>query len=488
MRKSFVKSTVFNVGYKALNVIFPLITSMYVSRILGPEGTGRVAYAQNILSYFLIFASVGIPTYGIKEIARNSSDRIKTSKSFSELFIINSFTTTFCIIVYIILVLLNPTFYSDRLVFFAVGISLFLNYFNIDWFYAGNEEYVYITVRSTIVKVIAIIGLFVFVRTRDDVVKYALVSSVGLSANYLLNIFYVRKRVTFSLRALEFKRHLRPVVILLLTMLATDLYNQIDITMMGSTCTKAEIGYYSYAIKLIRIVTSIATAVSATMLPRLSQFFSNKEKDRFETFTNRVLSAVILLVVPCTIGVVMCSNNIILVLFGAEFQESIPLVRIFSPIILIISISYLCGSIVLTAINKEKYLLYATLVGACINIALNAILIPAYHGKGAAVASVIAECLVFALHYLFSRKYIHYRFFTSDNLKTIIAATIMTGVVSVVMLLEKRPVINLVLSVGMGAFIYFFVLFVCKHDLVVNGARFLKRSLMRKNCEWNSYS
>ena len=479
MRKSFVQSTVFNVGYKVLNVFFPLITSMYVSRVLGPEGTGRVAYAQNILSYFLIFASVGIPTYGIKEIARNSSNRINTSKSFSELFIINAFTTTLCIIVYVSLVLSIPAFRSDQHVFFAVGIPLFMNYLNIDWLYAGNEEYVYITVRSTIVKVIAILSLFIFVRNRDDVVKYALVSSIGLSANYLLNIYNTKNRVKLSLRALEFRKHIKPVSILLLTMLATDLYNQIDITMMGSTCTKAEIGYYSYAVKVIRIVTSITTAVSATMLPRLSQYYNDKKKDRFDIFTNKVLGAVILLAIPCTAGVVLCSNNIILVLFGAEFQETIPLVRILSPIILIISISYLCGSIVLTAINKEKYLLYATLAGACINITLNAILIPLYHGEGAAVASVVAELLVFVLHYLFSSKYVHYRIISVENFKTVIAAVVMIGVVTVITILIKRPIINLTLSISLGAFAYFSVLFISKHELVLEGVKFLEK--LRRN-------
>ncbi len=480
MKKSFVKSTFFNVGYKVLNVLFPLITSMYVSRILGPEGTGRVAYAQNILSYFLIFASAGIPTYGIKEIARNSSNRIKASKSFSELFIINSFTTTLCIVAYIVLVLSIPELYSDKLVFFAVGISLFLNYLNIDWFYAGNEEYVYITVRSTIIKIIAILGLFVFVRSKDDVVKYALVSAVGLSANYLLNIFNVRKRVTFTFRALEFRKHIKPVAVLLLTMLATDLYNQIDITMMGSVCTKAEIGHYSYAIKLIRIVTSIATAISATMLPRLSQYFNNKEKDSFEILVNRVLSAVILLVIPCTIGVVLCSNSIILVLYGSEFRETVPLVRMLSPIIFIISISYLCGSIVLTSINKEKYLLYATLAGALINITLNGFFIPVYHGKGAAIASIIAELAVFILHYLFSSKYVKYRFMTFDNLKTIIAAIFMGGIVVAITILIKTLIINLVLSISCGVLIYILVLFFCKHELVLEGVRLLKERIRRK--------
>jgi len=475
MDKSFAKNSLFNVGYKVLNVVFPLITSMYVSRVLGPDGTGRVAYAQNILSYFLVFASMGIPIYGIKEIARNSSNRRKINKAFSELFILNFTTTTLGIVTYITLVLTIPSFREDQSVFFAVGVSLFLNYLNIDWFYAGIEEYVYISIRSTIAKAFAIIIMFVFVRTRDDVVKYALISSVGLTANYILNIINARKRVALSFQELEFRRHLKPVGILLLTMLATDLYNQIDITMLGSKCSKAEIGYYSYAIKLVRIVTSIATAISATMLPRLSQYFNNREKSEFERFTNRVLSAVILLVVPSSVGVAMCSNSIILVLYGNEFKNTVPLICVLSPIILIISISYLCGSIVLTAINKEKYLLYATLAGACINITLNAILIPKYHGQGAAVASVIAEITVFALHYIFSKGNVNYCFATIDNLKVIIATITMAGIIIIIDFFNLKPAIVLVASICAGALTYFFVLYITRHELVLEGVKFLRK-------------
>lgn len=479
MKKSFLKNTVFNVGYKVLNVFFPLISAVYVSRILGPGGAGRVAYAQNILSYFLIFASVGIPTYGIKEIARNSVDKKGYSKSFTELFIINSVTTTICIAIYVALVLLVPSFYADNSVYFAVGISLFLNYLNIDWFYAGIEEYVYITVRSTLIKIIAIVGLFVFVRTRDDVVNYALVSAIGLSANYLLNILHARKKVVFNFQGLDIKRHIKPVSILLITMVATDLYNQIDVTMMGSICSKEEIGYYTYAIKLIRMVTSIAAAISATMLPRLSQFFSEEKKADFQNLSNKVLSAVILLIIPCVAGVILCSNNIILVLYGEEFIGAIPLIRILSPIILIIAISYLCGSIVLTAINKEKYLLYATLAGACVNIVLNALLIPKYHGNGAAVASVIAELTVFLFHFIFSKRYINYHFFTIDTLKVVVAALVMIGAVLIVNKTINNLIINLIVSVVMGVIVYFLMLFIFRHKLVVEGVNTLMRKFRR---------
>ena len=470
MKKTLVKNTAFNVGYKTLNVFFPLISSMYVARVLGSYGVGRVAYAQNILSYFLVFASVGIPTYGIKEIARKAADREQLGKPFSEMIIINAVTTTVCILVYILLVILVPAFHSDQGVFYAVGITLYLNYFNIDWLYAGIEEYVYITVRSTIIKVLAFIALFVFVRSKEDVINYALISSIGLCANYILNIINARNKVTLTRTGLEIKRHIKPVVILLMTMLATDLYNQIDVTMLGSFCSKSEVGHYSYAIKLVRIVTSIATALSATMLPRLSQYYSTGMMDAFRSIVSTALNAVIMLVAPCVAGVTICADSIITIFYGKDFLMAIPLLQVLSPIIFIISISYLCGSIVLTAMNREKYLLYATLAGAVMNIMLNAVLIPRLFGIGAAVASVIAESLVFIIHYASSRMALRYRFFSKDNIKTLISTLTMILVILLLKHYISNNMLSLFLSVSIGATVYFLVLYALRHQLVRSSA------------------
>lgn len=479
MKRTFVQNTIFNVGYKVLNVIFPLITSMYVARILGPDGVGRVSYAQNIVGYFLIFASVGIPTYGIKEIARNETSKERYSKSFSELFLINFFTTTTCIIVYVLLISQSSYFKFDSSIYFAVGITLFLNYFNIDWFYAGLEEYAYITIRSTIIKILAIIALFFFVRTKEDVITYALVSSIGVSANYILNIIHVKSKVALSFRHIEIKKHIKPVVILLFTMVATDLYNQIDITMMGGYCSKAEIGYYTYAIRLIRIITSIATAISATMLPRLSRYYNDGIKETFQQFTNKVLGAVIVFVIPASIGVALCANNIVVILYGEAFQQSVPLIHVLCSIVFIISISYLCGSVVLTAINKEKYLLYATIIGAVVNIMINLVLIPQFHGKGAAIASVIAELTVLLAHYLFSRKYVSFRFFSMENVKPIISVVFMVFVVWIINKSVNMPIVNLLLSITCGASVYFILLYIMKHRLVMEGIEKIKNRLIK---------
>ena len=138
MKKSLVNNALFNVIYRMLNVFFPLITSMYVSRVLLSSGIGKVAYAQNIVQYFIIFASLGIPTYGAREIAKVRDSKAEYSKVFWELFVINGISTVACILIYYIFVFVNPIFNATRTLNCVVGIVLTLNFFNIDWFYQDS--------------------------------------------------------------------------------------------------------------------------------------------------------------------------------------------------------------------------------------------------------------------------------------------------------------------------------------------------------------
>ena len=89
-RKSLFKNSIYNVLYKGLNVLFPLITTMYVSRVLLADGIGRVSSAKNLATYFVLIAALGMPTYGTKRIAESHDDEDKLSKVFTELFIMDN--------------------------------------------------------------------------------------------------------------------------------------------------------------------------------------------------------------------------------------------------------------------------------------------------------------------------------------------------------------------------------------------------------------
>ena len=87
MNKSLAKNSLFNVIYTVSNILFPLIASMYISRILLADGVGRVSYAQNVVSYFTTFAALGLPVYGIREIAKARDNQNSLNEVFTELFL-----------------------------------------------------------------------------------------------------------------------------------------------------------------------------------------------------------------------------------------------------------------------------------------------------------------------------------------------------------------------------------------------------------------
>ena len=164
---SVTRNAVYNIAYTVIGLAFSLISSIYISRVFAPAGVGHIAYMNNIVSYFVSFAPLGIPTYGIRAVA-DSNNKQTLNNTYSELFILNFFSTVFFSVIYIVLVFVNPNFYKEMTLYLIAGIPLFLNIFNNDWFYRGVEKYKYITIRSTLIKILSLVAIFVFVRDKSD--------------------------------------------------------------------------------------------------------------------------------------------------------------------------------------------------------------------------------------------------------------------------------------------------------------------------------
>ncbi|HGS1091612.1 TPA: oligosaccharide flippase family protein, partial [Streptococcus pneumoniae] len=186
-RNSLIKNSLYNVAYRMLNIIFPLVSATYTARIILASGVGEVSFAQNVVSYFTTIAAMGIPNYGIREIAKTRNKAEATNKVFSELFLINGLSTLLCSIVYLILILTFNSIFDNTSMYLAVGLTLVFNFLNIDWFYQGKEDYAYITKRSFSIKLISLFSLFIFVRDTDDAVNYALISSLAIGGNNIFN-------------------------------------------------------------------------------------------------------------------------------------------------------------------------------------------------------------------------------------------------------------------------------------------------------------
>lgn len=393
-RNSIAKNTIYNIAYNLLNVIFPLVTIPLVSRILLSDGLGKINYARNIVSWFIIFAALGIPRYGVREIARNRFNQKNLDKCFSEIFVISTISTFVTSFAYIISIFTIPYLKNELLLYVVTGVQLFFNVFNVDWFYQGMEEYAYITKRSFCVKALSLISIVLFVRDKSDYIIYALIQSMAVVLNYLFNVVNLRKYIKFGLKHLNLKKHLKPIILLLSTTLAVSIYSLLDVTMVGLFCGDSAVGYYTNVHKIINTITVVSTSLAGVLLPQLVFFYTNNRTDDLKSLCNKVLKIILVITIPMAIGVFMLAPQMVRVLFGDDFLPAITTMKIFAPFIVINTLGNFYGTQLLMTFNKEKDLLFTVIVGALLNFILNFILIRYIQQNGAAIASVIEELVV----------------------------------------------------------------------------------------------
>lgn len=478
MKKSLAKNAAFNMAYKILNAIFPLISATYLARVLLPEGVGKVSAAQNIVAYFTTVAALGIPTYGVREIAKHRNDQNKTNRTFSELFLINFVCTAACAIVYYIMI---GRLYNNELSLYAVCGSLILfNFINIDWLYQGEEEYVYIAVRSTIIKAVSIVMLFIFVKDTQDYIIYALINCLATGGNYVFNIIHAKKYVKFVTHGLQFKKHMKPVFILAVCLIASQLYSMVDITMLSNSCEEQVVGYYNNAHKMVILVFTLTTAISAIFLPRISYYFET-DRTQYNKFVSIGLKLAFFFSLPCCIGLILVAEDLTPVMFGDAFIPATTVVKILSLLVFIKSIGdILCYQVMISSGN-EKYLFLTYSAAAIVNIILNSILIPRFAQNGAAIASVISELIVNIplLPYVLKlvKLDVSKRFMVSLSISSIS----MTVIVWITSQIFDNHFLSLFVSVLAGVVTYLGINILLKNEIVIVVTDGIKKKLKGSN-------
>ena len=186
-KKSLKVNFIMNAILTMSSMIFPLITFPYVSRVLLPVGTGKVAFATSVVTYFSMFAQLGIPTYGIRACAQVRDDKEKLSQTVQELLIINLIMMAFTYTFFFIGLQTVPRMQVDKPLFLIVSTMIFFNSIGMEWLYKGLEEYTYITVRSIAFKIVSLIAMFLLVKSQGDYVIYGGVSIFASSASSVLN-------------------------------------------------------------------------------------------------------------------------------------------------------------------------------------------------------------------------------------------------------------------------------------------------------------
>ena len=476
--KSLAKNSLFNAFYQVLNIIFPLISSMYVARTLMPESIGRVAYAQNIASYFVTAAALGIPTVGLRAISNARDDRQELNRTFSELIILNACSTVLSLAFYWVLVFCNPAFREDYPLYIATGLVVLFNIINIDWLYKGYEEYVYIVIRSIIVKLLSLLALILLVKCKDDYVIYAVITSLATCGNYLFNALRARRYVTLQLHDLDFKQHIKPVFLFAGTLFFAAIYSQVDTTMLGIMVGDESVGYYSYAHKVLQIGIGFCTAVTSAFLPRLSYCFQ-KDIEQFHALVAKGIQIIAFLAIPATVGLFILAPEAIDLLFGAAFLPAVLTLRILSILIIVFSFGNLmCYQMMICSGNEN---VHVKILGcaAVINVVLNAILIPVYQHNGAAIASVIAELFINILECVYFARRLQIKYEWNVIGQSIFSSGIMGASLFIAKRFSNGTIISFVCCVGIGLLVYLCVNMANKNQFLTDAVLIIRKKFSK---------
>lgn len=467
VKTSVFHNSIMNIILTTSTFIFPLVTFPYVSRILLPEGIGKVSFATSIVSYFLIISQLGIPIYGIRACAKVRDDKDELNKTVQEIFYISM---VMCIISYVLLgvsIKSVPRFEEEQKLLMVISLNILFTTLGVEWLYKALEMYSYITWRSIVFKMIALITMVLFVNKKEDYVIYGAISILASSASGIMNFMYLHKFVDLKKQySLDFCKHMKPILVFFAVSCATTVYLNLDTVMLGFMTTDADVGYYNAAVKIKNMLVSVVTSFGAVLLPRVTYFIENGEKDKFKNLSIKVVQFVYFLSFPLMIYFVVFAKQVVLFISGEDYYSAILPMQCMMPTLLFIGLTNIMGMQILVPLGKEDKVLISVIAGAVVDLIINAILIPRFAATGAAIGTMVAEIEVFIFQYFSDRKLFTELFQNIKPLK-IVMASMLGGIASIwALYMSFSYFMSLLLGCGCFAIVYLVCLCILKEPLI----------------------
>lgn len=390
-----IKNYLYNVGYQVLAIIVPLITSYYVSRVLSPEGVGANAFTNSIIQYFMLLANIGIGYYGNREIAYVRDDKSKMAATFWEIQIVKTVMTVTAYILFLVFL----SFYSgNKAYMWAQSINLIAVAFDISWLYQGLEDFKRTVLRNTFVKLVSMVAIFVFIKSPKDVALYIIVLALSTFLGNLTLWPHAIKNYGHLKSGIKLNpwHHFLPTVMLFVPQIATQLYVQLNRTMLGLMVNEKASGFYQYADSIVKLVLAFVTATGTVMLPHVANAFARRDMKKVHEMLYKSFDFVSALAYPMMFGIAGVSLTLAPLYYSAKYAPVGPAILIESIVVLMIGWSNVIGAQYLIPVNRVKDYTTSVTVGAVINIILNFPLIHLWGLQGAMWATVMSEISVTA--------------------------------------------------------------------------------------------
>lgn len=461
---------VFNTGYQILSVLTPLITAPYISRVLGADGIGQVSFSFSVVSYFVLLATLGTTTYGQREIAYARNNIENRSSSFWNVAILRALTTTVVLIFYFLsLPCISNS--SNRILFVIQSIYIVNVGLDITWYFQGMANFVAITIRNTIVRLLSIVSIFVFVKDVTDVYTYAFILVISTSIGLLVMIPLMSREVKkLRFKDLSLLNNFKKCLPLFFPTIAIQIYTVLDKTMIGIySIDSVENGFYEEAEKIVKITIVLITSLSTVLAPKIATAYKESRAAEIEKYMTILVRYVMFIGMPICFGLISISDSLIPWFLGPGFDKCIILMKIFAPIVVFIGLSNIFGTTYCVQTSKQAFVNISVAYGAIINLVLNIFLIPRFFSIGASLASVIAEASVLSCLLVSVRKSISVSTLFGGSWTYIISSLIMFIVIMPLGYVLRNAAVNsfmiIISQILLGGCIYFISLLVFKDDI-----------------------
>lgn len=433
---SLKKNFIYQTGYQVLATALPLITTPYINRVLGAEQLGTYTYVANIANYFTIFAMLGFNNYGSKMIAATKHNENELAHTFSSIRKLQCLMATVVVAIYLLFISLCIP--EHKSLYFIESLWIINCFIDINWFFWGMEKVKLTVNRNLIIKLITLLGVFIFVRSRNDILIYAFILVIGTILSDIYLISQVKKYVKGTKTTFyEMIAHIKPCIALFIPIVAMSIYQQMDKTMLGVLSTYEQVGYYSSADKIVNIPLGIITGLGTVSLPRIVSLISENKIMEYKKVVEKSISLVMFMCSAIAFGILAVSQEFVPLFFGREFLPCVSLVSFLTFVIFFKAISTVLVNQILIPNDNEKYYIISVFIGAFINLILNYSLIRKFDAVGAVYATLISELIVCFIQIFICFNYLNTLKIIGKNFQYIILGILMYGLVRKVAVLIK---------------------------------------------------
>lgn len=501
-KKSITKNYIYNMVYQVLILILPLITTPYLSRVLGAEGIGIYGYTYSIVTYFILFGSLGVAMYGQREIAYAQENVEARKKVFIEIVIFRFITISIAIAFYYFLFIRGAEY---QIYYQILLLELIAAAFDISWFFQGMEEFKRTVTRNVLVRICSVSLVFILVKTKEDLAKFTLIYSLADLIGNLSLWLYVPKYIKgVKVKNVNVFKHLPQITLLFIPQIANQIYKILDTTMIGALVSdKTETGYYEQGQKVIRLLLTIVTSLGVVMVPRMASTFASGDKEKIKSYMKMSFKFVFFLAFPIMFGIISISQAFVPVFFGSGYDKVVILINIISPILILMGMANVLGTQYLLPTKHQKEYTISVSIGVIFNFILNYILIKKFASIGASVATVLSELIVVIIQFQFVKKEIDLKNLFGMAWKYLLSGIIMFAVCFGIRLLLATNIINsnlislsknvlmntdyfinivsIIIQIIFGALTYFVMLIILKDDYVFKFIDKIKSYIFKKN-------